>query len=108
MKARRSFCIGSEKMVVVLTLCLFNFAFNHVTLEFRQMVDEQDAVQMVNLMLDALAEQVLGLQLLQFPRPIKIGHTNTLGACDVSVLTGDGQTPFIIGEGSLRIAPDNL
>ena len=86
----------------------FDLARDHVALELRDMVDEQHAVQMVDFVLDALAQQILGFQLLFFALLIEIGQADALRPRDIGILVGDRQAAFVIGESRFRIAPDDF
>src|SRR5262245_10745642 len=86
---------------------LDQLAHDHVALERGQVVDEQDAVEMVELMLDAAGEQAFG-----FEQPLlailgQVTDLNRLRAGDIGELAGQAETA-LLGSGPLARAPEDL
>src|SRR5580692_5358639 len=69
-------------------LRLHQLAQDDVALESRQMVDEQDAVQMIHLMLDAGGERSFGRELPDLVLMVEIAHPDPGRADDVGVVLG--------------------
>src|SRR5262245_41019086 len=67
-----------------------------VALELGDAVDEELAVEVVHLVLDAGGVEALGLLLVQLPVEIEIFDPHLGGALDVLVHVGDRQTSFLV------------
>ena len=66
------------------------------------MVDEQDAVQVVDLVLQAAGEQTLGADLLGLAGAVEVAHPDLVGARDLAELLGQAETAFL---GDVRRPP---
>ena len=71
------------------------------------MVDEQHAVEMVDLVLDAGGEQAVGVHFLHLAITVEVAHAHAAGPLDVTVIIGDRQAAFLVDIQLFR-RPDNL
>src|SRR6185312_3645157 len=97
---------GMTTEVVVLLLRalggLGKLLVDAVALELRQIVDEQHAVEMVDLMLDTGRVEALGVLLVQLPVKIEEAHAHLRRPLDLFVIFGDRQAAFLIDRRFLR------
>ena len=78
-----------------LSLSFAHFAERRAAFQDAQVVDEQLAVQMIDLVLEAAREQVVGLDLERLLRRCPCARTRTVGRpLDVAVDVGNRQTAF--------------
>ena len=71
------------------------------------MIDEQDAIQMVDLMLEASRQNAVRLDLLRAAVAIEITGAHALGPFDVLENVRDRQAPLLTGRKLLR-SPENF
>src|SRR3954454_22427044 len=85
---------------------LRKFLDHAVALQLRQIVDEQHAVEVVDLVLDAGGEQPLGVLLVYLA--VEIGETNThlRRALDLLVIFGDREAALLVDRQFLRRGDD--
>src|SRR5690348_5483696 len=76
------------------TLGLAEFAQDDAALQRRDMVDEQHAVEMVDLVLDAGGEQALGFELADLVLLVEIAQADGRRPLDIGILLGQRQAAF--------------
>src|SRR3954471_9429126 len=97
--------LGSTKSVVPMTTRrrlsgtqppgLDQLAQDHVALQGGEMIDEQDAVEMVDLVLDAAGEQALRLELALQALLGQVAHLDLLRPCHVREVAGKAQAALL-------------
>src|SRR5713226_3133627 len=104
MKARRSLIAvpakgsaGSGGRRCREALRLGELAQNDVALQRRDTVDEEDALEMIHLVLDDGGEQTLGRHLADLVLVIEIAHPDPGGSGHVGVVLGQRQASFVVG-----------
>src|SRR5487761_5863 len=88
------------------TLGLAELAQDDVALQRRDVVDEQHAVEMVDLVLDASGEQALGLELADFVLRVEIAYADRRRPLDVGILLGQRQAAFAAHDFFVRFPDD--
>src|SRR6056297_1685443 len=81
-------------------------ARDHLALHRPQIIDEQLAVQMVDLMLHAGGPKPVKCLGLLVAVPVDPAHIHRLGALDLGIFLGDRQTPFLIDIHHVRRGDD--
>src|SRR5471030_842021 len=76
---------------------LGQLAQDDVALQRRDVVDEEDALEMIHLVLDDGREQPLGVQLANLVLMVEVAHPDLLGARHVGVMLGQRQASFVVG-----------
>src|ERR1700679_3620208 len=94
-KAMRT--VLTRPLVLFQPLLLGELAHDHVALERGQVIDEQDAVQVVDLVLQAGGQQAVGLYFALDASLIEIADFHAGRAGDIGVLAGQGQASFFPG-----------
>ena len=79
----------------LLPLLLGQPAHDHVALQRRQVIDEQHAVEMVDLVLQAGGEQAVGLDLAPRAGLVQVAHLDPRRPRHVGVLAGQRQAAFL-------------
>ena len=81
----------------LLAAVLLEFLAHPLALEARQVIDEQFAVEVVDLVLDAYREQTVGLHLEGLAVAIERPDADAFGAGDLVVVAGHGQAALLHG-----------
>src|SRR5690606_28746103 len=68
-----------------------------LALQRRQVIDEQPALEVIHLVLDALREQALRVELERLAVAVERPDLDSLGSLDVLVEPGNGQTALLVG-----------
>src|ERR1700722_11205093 len=76
---------------------------DELTLEFREIVDEQLALEMVHLMLDANSQKPFRIHLERRPVESQGAHTDVGGTLHLVVHVGYRQTAFFTGTAPIRL-----
>ena len=69
---------------------------HHLALQRREVIDEQLAVQVIHLVLDADGQQAVGPQLLRLALAVEEAHGDLVGAVHVGEDAGHGQAAFLV------------
>ncbi|EKF41196.1 class I and II aminotransferase [Nitratireductor indicus C115] len=77
-------------------------AHHHVTLQLRQIVDEQHAVEMVDFMLQAGRQKSVGLHRLHFSLDVHVIDRHTCRAFDIGIIIGNRQAAFLVDVARIR------
>lgn len=93
-------------MMAMMALIFLKTATNTLALERRDVIDEELAVEMVNLVLDADGEQSVGLEFLSLAVAVECAHPHALGAGHGLVEAGHRETAFF--HLLLALARENL
>src|SRR5271165_3619077 len=86
--------------------CLLELLDHPVALELRDVVDEQDAVKVVDLVLEHGREQPLGQHLALLAVAVEGADANGGGALDLGVIFGDRQAALLVGRALVRSPKD--
>ena len=81
---------------------LFQAPPNELSFEFGEVIDEQLALEMIHLMLDAHTQHALRVHLERHTVPIQCPHADMLGPLHFVVNVGQRQAPFLARTPSLR------
>src|ERR1700751_1814571 len=74
---------------------LGEFLEHAVALELGQVIDEQNAVQVIDFVLQAGGEEPIGLDLARLSLTIEISHLHLRRTLDVAVIFRDRQAPLL-------------
>src|SRR5262245_63506110 len=102
--------VGSCELLGCPLCRLGEFLEHAIALELGQVIDEQNAVQVIDFVLQAGSEKPIGLDLARLSLAIEIFHLHLRRTFDVAVIFRDRQAPFVVslfylcGQTEYRIA----
>src|SRR4051812_23536844 len=85
---------------------LRKFLDHAVALQLRQIVDEQHAIEVVDLVLDAGGEQPVGVLLVHLAVEIGKAEADLRRALDLFIIFGDREAAFLVNRQFLRRGDD--
>src|SRR5579859_1497186 len=104
---------GTDRLPLAVFSQLANFALDDVALKHAEMIDEQNAVEMINFVAESTREQAFAAHFKFLSRDIERLHCDVLRTGYVAAETGHRKTAFFFallafGVNDLRICADKL